>query len=67
MILKFYSNSCVPCKILSNKLDSLNFRDYISYNIDDNINYERAVKYNVMSLPSLIKVDNELNCIIKLK
>lgn len=63
MIFKFYSSSCVPCKILSNKLNSLNFKDYISYNIDDSANYEKALKYKVMSLPSLIKVNDNLECI----
>lgn len=55
-ILKFYSETCGPCKVLDNNLKKAGI-DYEAVNVtsdDDRIN-----KYHIRAIPTLIKEDND--------
>ena len=54
-LLKFYSDSCQPCKVLTKQLDDLNV-EYTSINIDEHP--EEVEKYYLRGVPTLIVVDD---------
>lgn len=56
-ILKFYSTTCVPCKLLKPVLEQLqvdleNKFEIIEINVEKD--YESTATYNIMSVPTLI-------------
>lgn len=55
-ILKFYSPSCMPCKLLANVLKEEQI-EHESIDITDDINSTLVAKYNIRTVPVLIKVD----------
>lgn len=57
-ILKFYSETCGPCKVLDSNLKKAGI-EYESINVNDDKNNNLIKKYKIQSLPTLIKVDNE--------
>lgn len=65
-IIKFYSKTCGPCKVLSRILDK-NSIQHISLDIMDEHSQELIDKYNIISVPTLLKVDDKGNIIDKLK
>lgn len=54
-ILKFYSETCGPCKVLDANLKKAGI-DYEAINVADDD--ERIDKYHIRSVPTLIKEDN---------
>lgn len=65
-ILKFYSKSCTPCKLLTSILKELNI-EHQSIDIADEKNDDLVSKYNIRNVPVLIKVDEQGNEIGKLQ
>lgn len=55
-ILKFFSKTCGPCKVLSKNLREANI-DVEEVDIQEN--QELAMKYNIRSVPTLIKVEGD--------
>ena len=60
VVLDFYSEFCMPCKMLSKDLDEISkdFSDMKFEKLDINENYELTEKYNVMSVPTLVILKN---------
>lgn len=56
-ILKFYSPSCMPCKLLTNLLKEEQI-EHESIDITDDANSVLVSKYNIRNVPVLIKVDS---------
>ncbi|GLO66263.1 thioredoxin family protein [Oceanobacillus kimchii] len=58
MIIKVEKNGCTPCKMVGQLLDASE-KDYVTENIDENP--EIINKYDIMSVPTVIKFDSEGN------
>lgn len=56
-ILKFYSNSCGPCKVLEKNLQEAGV-EYDSINITSSSNEGLVAQYNIRSIPTLVKIDD---------
>lgn len=56
-IIKFYSDTCGPCKVLDSNLKKANI-DYESINANSDENYTLVEKYKIRAVPTLIKEDN---------
>lgn len=63
-LLKFYMNSCVPCKRLDATIASVPMK-YDIVPIDIEQEPERAYKYGIRSVPTLVLVDVETDKVIK--
>lgn len=60
LVLDFYSDSCMPCKMLSKDLEEIS-KDFLDIKFEKlNIteNYELTEKYNIMSVPTLVMIKN---------
>ena len=55
-LLKFYSPSCMPCKLLTNLLKEEQI-EHESVDITDDTNRQLVLQYNIRTVPVLIKVD----------
>ena len=66
MIIKFYSKTCGPCKVLSRILDK-NSIEHVSLDIREEHSQDLIDKYSITSVPTLLKVDDEGNIIDRLK
>lgn len=55
IIVDFYADWCGPCKMLGPVLEETNF-NVLKVNVDDF--QELAIKYGVMSIPTLIRFKN---------
>ena len=55
-ILKFYSPSCMPCKLLTNLLKEEQI-EHESVDITADTNRQLVLQYNIRTVPVLIKVD----------
>lgn len=55
-VLKFQSKTCVPCKKLSEIINTINSK-YTIQEIDVDDDPMSAIKYNVRSVPSMYVVD----------
>lgn len=53
-ILKFYSETCGPCKVLESKLKNY---PHENINIEEESNDELVEKYNIKSVPTTIILD----------
>lgn len=60
-LLKFYTPSCGPCKVLGVKLDTLLPQhpqiELEAINAADPLNAERVAKYGIRAVPALVLVD----------
>ena len=56
-ILKFYSPSCMPCKLLTNLLKEEQI-EHESVDITDDTNRQLVLQYNIRTVPVLIRVDS---------
>ena len=59
-VLDFYSEFCMPCKMLAKDLDTI-CKDHPRIKIeklDINDNYDLTLKYNIMSVPTLVVLKN---------
>ena len=57
-LIKLYSNSCGPCKVLENNLKQANI-EHESVNITSDKGEELADKYNVRNIPTLLLLDGD--------
>ena len=57
-ILKFFGSWCNPCKALSKNLEDAGI-EHKSINVDEN--EELTEKYNVMSVPTIVVLDEDDN------
>lgn len=55
-ILKFYSESCAPCKVMSNKLKELDI-EVKDIDIAEDDNIELFNKYKIMTVPTIVVLD----------
>lgn len=60
VVLDFYSDSCGPCKLLARDLEDIlnDFEHFKVQKLDIMENYELTEKYNVMSVPTLVVLDD---------
>lgn len=56
-IIKFYSDTCGPCKVLDSNLKRAGIK-YESINANDDENDVLVEKYKIRAVPTLIKEDN---------
>ena len=56
-IIKFYSDTCGPCKFLDSNLKKAGI-DYESINANSDENDALVEKYKIRAVPTLIKEDN---------
>ena len=56
-IIKFYSDTCGPCKVLDSNLKKAGIK-YESINANDDKNDVIVEKYKIHAVPTLIKEDN---------
>lgn len=65
-ILKFYSESCAPCKVMSNKLKELDV-EVKDIDIADDSSIDLCNKYSIRTVPTIIVLDenDELVSIFK--
>lgn len=62
-IIKFYSESCGPCKVLDANLKKIG-ANYESINVDDDINADMVAFYKIRSVPTLV-METEENTEVK--
>lgn len=56
-IIKFYSDTCGPCKVLDSNLKKAGI-EYESINANSDENDTLVEKYGIRAVPTLIKEDN---------
>lgn len=56
-IIKFYSDTCGPCKVLDSNLKKAGI-EYESVNANSDENDALVEKYGIRAVPTLIKEDN---------
>ncbi len=57
MILKFYSNSCGPCKVLDKNLKTAGI-EFTAIDVHDDVNADLVDKYKIRNIPTIIKIEN---------
>ena len=55
-LLKFYSPSCMPCKLLTNFLKEEHI-EHESIDITDEASNQLVKQYNIRTIPVIVKVD----------
>lgn len=65
-VYKFYSPTCGPCKVLEKNLQESGI-EYESIDITKEENDELVTKYNIMSIPTLIKTGDNGDSIFRNK
>lgn len=63
-LIKLYSNSCGPCKVLENNLKQANI-EHENVLVASDKGEELADKYNVRNIPTLLLLDDNDNLIKK--
>ena len=58
-LLKFYADFCNPCRVLTTMLDGFDACLMEKVNID--LDTDRAVKYSIRSVPTLLLIDDNGN------
>lgn len=58
-LLKFYSKTCGPCRLLSKIIESLKVEDLEVVSIDIAENNSAVEEYSIRSVPTLVFLDNE--------
>lgn len=53
-ILKFYSPTCGPCKVVSKNLEQIGDAEINSIDATDSANEELLGKYNIRAVPTII-------------
>lgn len=65
-ILKFYSPTCGPCKVVSKNLEQIKEIEIKNIDVTDSANEELLNKYNIKTIPTLIiEEDNEVKTELK--
>lgn len=57
-ILKFYSKTCGPCKVMSKNLEGLDGVEITEVDIADEANQELVDKYGIRTVPTIIVYDD---------
>lgn len=57
-ILKFYSGTCGPCKVLGDNLIKAEI-PHTAINAEDDTNVDLLDKYSIRGIPTLVKTDDE--------
>ena len=63
-IIKFYSDTCGPCRVLDANLKKLGVK-YESINVNEDTGFDMIDKYKIQSVPVLIKEDDNGNVIAR--
>lgn len=63
-ILKFFSPTCGPCKVLDKNLKESGL-EYESIDITDDANEELITKYDIVTIPTLLGVDDNGNSVLR--
>lgn len=63
-ILKFYSNSCGPCKTVDENLKKANV-EFTPIDVEDEKNDDLVDKYSIRGIPTLIKLNDKEEVIAK--
>lgn len=63
-ILKFFSPTCGPCKVLDKNLQASGL-EYESVDVTDGNNEELITKYNITSIPTLLGIDDNGNSVLR--
>lgn len=58
-VLKFYSPTCGPCKVMSKNLESIDDIEVVDVDINDDKNAELVDMYKVRSVPSIVILTGE--------
>ena len=58
-VLKFYSETCSPCKLMGKRLSEVKNIEVQNINIEDDDSIELMEKWNIKSIPTIIILDNE--------
>ena len=56
-ILKFTAPWCGQCRVLSKNLKGFDVCEVIEYNVEDDNNQEIVENYSIMSLPTMVLID----------
>lgn len=56
ILVDFYADWCGPCQMLAPILEEVDFIDVLKINVDEH--QELAVKFGVMSIPTLVLMEN---------
>jgi thiol-disulfide isomerase/thioredoxin len=59
-LLKFSASWCCPCKPLANNFKHVDLNDVELVNIDIEEDSEKAIKYGIRGVPTLILLENEV-------
>lgn len=63
-ILKFYSNTCTPCKVMSKRLEELNdVADIQEVDIMDDNNQSLIEEWKPRTIPTIVVLDEDNNFI----
>ena len=57
--IKFYSETCSPCKLMGKRLSEVKNIEVQSVDIADDSSINLMDKYNIKSIPTIIILDNE--------
>ena len=63
-VIKIYSRSCGPCKVLENNLQLANI-SHESIDVQSAEGYDAVTKYDVKTVPTLLLVDDNDNVVKK--
>lgn len=63
-VLKFFGETCGPCKVLESNLNTLNI-EHESFNIEDENTEELLAKYSVKGIPTLVILNDKEEIIKK--
>lgn len=58
-VLKFYSPTCGPCKVLSKNLEGFTDIDLKEIDITDDENQELVMKYGVRAVPTTVIISED--------
>lgn len=58
-ILKFYSNTCGPCKVMSKNLKELHDVEIEEIDALDENNEDLVEKWNIRTIPTIIVLEND--------
>lgn len=56
-VLKFFSPTCGPCKVMSKNLEGLDGVEVQEVDITDDANEELLDKYNIRTVPTVVVLD----------
>ena len=58
-VLKFYSPTCGPCKVMSKNLESIDDIEVVDVDITDDKNAELVDMYKIRAVPSIVILSEE--------